>query len=86
MSLEFTLWVPACRRVSIIRSDGTCANDVVLQVDTQSIRNENHLINLISTFPSGQRIRLEVWRDRKMLTLEAVVGDWSQGQNRFRSP
>jgi S1-C subfamily serine protease len=59
---------------------------VVLQVDKQVVRNENQLINLISTLPAGQRVRLEVWRDRKMLTLDAVVGDWTRGQQRFRGP
>jgi S1-C subfamily serine protease len=63
---------------------GLEANDVVLQVDNQPIRSENHLINLISTLPAGQRVRLGVWRQRKLVVLEAVVGDWSQGQSRFR--
>jgi S1-C subfamily serine protease len=63
---------------------GLQANDVVLQVENVSIRNENHLINLISTLPPGQRIRLQVWRERNAITLEAVVGDWSKGQNRFQ--
>jgi S1-C subfamily serine protease len=64
---------------------GLRANDVVLQVDNTLIRNENHLINLISTLPAGQRVRLQIWRERKMLILEAVVGDWSREQNRFRT-
>jgi S1-C subfamily serine protease len=54
-------------------------------VDNTLIRNENHLINLISTLPARQRVRLQVWRDRSPLTLEAVVGDWSREQGRFRS-
>jgi S1-C subfamily serine protease len=62
---------------------GLHANDVVLQVDQQSIRNENQLINLISTLSVGQRVKLRVWRERKMITLEAVVGDWSQGKSRL---
>lgn len=64
---------------------GLRANDVVLQVDNIVIRDENHLINLISTFSAQQHVRLQIWRDRKMLQLEAVVGDWSRGQNRFRA-
>jgi serine protease Do len=64
---------------------GLRANDVVLQIDNRVVRNENHLINSISALPSGQRVRLQVWRDRKIVTLDAVVGDWSQGQNRLRS-
>jgi serine protease Do len=64
---------------------GLRANDVVLQVDGLPIRSENHLINLITGLAPGQKIVLQIWRDRKTSTLEAVVGDWSKNQNRFRS-
>jgi S1-C subfamily serine protease len=64
---------------------GLRANDVVLQVDSLVIRNENHLINLISALSAGQKIRLQVWRDRKRQALDAVVGDWAKAQNRFRA-
>jgi S1-C subfamily serine protease len=64
---------------------GLRANDVVLRVDNHPIRSESHLINLISTYPAGQKVQLQVWRERKMFTLEALVGDWSQGQNHLRS-
>jgi S1-C subfamily serine protease len=63
---------------------GLRPSDVVLKVDDRTIRNENHLINLISGLAAGQRIRLSVWRDGKHVTLEAVVGDWSRGQGRLR--
>jgi serine protease Do len=65
-------------------SAGLLANDVVLQVDDVSIRNENHLINLITGMVPGQKVRLQVWRERRTTTLEAVVGDWSKNQARFR--
>jgi S1-C subfamily serine protease len=63
---------------------GLRGNDVVLQVDDVSIRNENHLINLISGLPPGQRVRLQVWRDRQAVALEASVGDWAKEQGRLR--
>jgi S1-C subfamily serine protease len=63
---------------------GLHVNDVVLQVDGVQVRNDNHLINLISMLPAGQRVRLQVWRDRRVQNLDAVVGDWAQGQARFR--
>ena len=63
---------------------GLRANDVVLQLDGAAIRNENHLINLISIQPAGKKVRLQIWRERQLVTLEAVVGDWAQGQSRFR--
>jgi serine protease Do len=64
---------------------GLRASDVVLQVDGFPIRNENHLINMISGIPAGQKVKLQVWRERKTMTLEAVIGDWSKNQNRFKA-
>jgi serine protease Do len=64
---------------------GLRANDVVLDVDGFAIRNENHLINMISGIPAGQKVKLQVWRDRKTVALEAVVGDWSKNQARFKA-
>lgn len=63
---------------------GMKVDDVVLQVDSVPIKNENHLINLISSLPPGQRVQVQVWRDRKIVTLSAVVGDWSANQSRFQ--
>lgn len=64
---------------------GLRPNDVLLQVDGQPIRNENQLINYISELAPGQKVRLQVWRDRKLMVAEAVVGDWSKAQSRFRA-
>ena len=64
---------------------GLRARDVLLSVDATPIRNENHLINLVSALPAGQRIRLQVWRDRKKINLDAIVGDWTKGQARFKA-
>jgi len=58
---------------------------VILQVETVPIRDETHLINLISSLPAGQRVRLQIWRERNMIGAEAVVGDWSKAQARFRA-
>ena len=77
-------WVETVYQGTPAATAGLQANDVVLQVDERTIRNENQLINFISTLAPGQKIRLQVWRERKVLPLEAVVGDWSRGQNRFR--
>lgn len=64
---------------------GLRPEDIVLQVETAPIRNDTHLINLISTLNAGQRIRLQVWRERKLIALDAIVGDWAAAQSRFRS-
>jgi S1-C subfamily serine protease len=64
---------------------GLRAGDVVLQVDGAAIRNENQMINLISRLKAGQRVRMEVWRNRKTVAVDAVVGDWTQGQQRLKN-
>jgi serine protease Do len=64
---------------------GLQTNDVILQVENIAIRNENHLINLISSLNAGQKIRMQVWRDRSTTNLNAVVGDWTKAQTRFRT-
>lgn len=64
---------------------GIKPRDVILQLDNIPIRNENHFINLISNLPAGQRVRLQLWRERKLVTLDAVVGDWAAGQRRLRA-
>jgi serine protease Do len=66
-------------------ASGLQQNDVILQVENVAIRNENHLINLISSLNAGQRIRMQVWRDRSTTTLDATVGDWTKAQTRFRT-
>jgi len=63
---------------------GLKANDVVLSVDATAIRNENHFINLISALPPGRKVRLQVWRERRLVNVDAVVGDWSRGQSRLQ--
>ncbi|HLW68841.1 MAG TPA: trypsin-like peptidase domain-containing protein [Gemmataceae bacterium] len=63
---------------------GIKTGDVVLQLDNTAIRNENQLINLISAMPAGQKVRLQIWRNRQVQTLYAVVGDWSAAQARLK--
>jgi S1-C subfamily serine protease len=59
---------------------GLKVRDVILQIESVAIRNDTHLINLVSNLPPGQRVRLLVWRERNTVTLEASVGDWSKVQ------
>jgi serine protease Do len=77
-------WVETVYEGTPADKAGLRAGDVVLQVETMTVRNENHLINWISAQSPGQKIRLEVWRERKLITLEAVIGDWSRDRARFR--
>jgi S1-C subfamily serine protease len=64
---------------------GLQPQDVILQVEDISIRNENHLINLVSSLNPGQRVRVQVWRSRATTMLDATVGDWAKAQARFRT-
>lgn len=64
---------------------GLRASDVILSVDGVAIRNENHLINHIAGLPVGSRVKLQVWRDRRAVAVEALVGDWNQAQARLKS-
>jgi serine protease Do len=56
---------------------GLRAGDVILKLDAVEIRDENHLINLISALPVNQRVRLTVWRDRQAKAADVLVGDWA---------
>jgi len=63
---------------------GLKGSDVILQVDGVAIRNENHLINLIASLPIGQRVKLQVWRDKRAEMIDATVGDWNKAQTRLK--
>lgn len=65
---------------------GLMVKDVILQVDSVPIKTENHLINLISSLPPGHRIRMQVWRDRRTVQLDAEVGDWARATAKFSGP
>jgi S1-C subfamily serine protease len=64
---------------------GIKVKDVVLEVDGVAIRNENHFINLVSEMPAGKHIKVQLWRDRRTVSVEAEVGDWAKAQSRFKS-
>ena len=59
---------------------GLQVRDVILQVESVAIKNDTHLINLISNLPPGQRVRLQVWRERTVVAMDAIVGDWAKAQ------
>ncbi len=63
---------------------GLRAGDVVLQLEDVELRDEHHLINLISALPPGQRVRLTVWRDRKAETVGVVIGEYTGARQAFR--
>lgn len=63
---------------------GLKANDVILQVEGTAIRNENHLINLISAMEPGRKVRLRVWRGAAPTQIEITVADWNKGKSNVR--
>jgi S1-C subfamily serine protease len=65
-------------------SAGLRRNDVILELDGVAVRNENTLINAISALPPGKQVELKVWRDRRAVTIKAVVGDWNKAEGRFK--
>ena len=56
---------------------GLKPGDVILKLEDVDLRDENHLINLISSLPPSQRVKLTVWRDRKEQMVDVSIGDWT---------
>lgn len=65
---------------------GLRVGDVVLKVEDVAIRDENHLINLVSALPPGQRVRVTVWRERRTQMAEVVVGEYGAQKGRALRP
>ena len=63
---------------------GLTAGDVILKLEDVELRDENHLINLVSALPPNQRVKLSVWRERRERVVEVVIGDWSNARARPR--
>lgn len=61
---------------------GLRPGDVILKLEDVALRDENHLINLISTLPPGQRVKLVVWRDRRSQNLDVMIGDYRGTKDR----
>ena len=55
---------------------GLQVGDVIVKLDAVEIRDENHLINLISALPAGQRVRLTVWRAKKWQAVDVTIAEW----------
>jgi serine protease Do len=57
-------------------SAGLRPGDVILKLEDVKLRDENHLINLVSALPPGQRVKFEIWRDRRTQAVEVVIGEY----------
>ena len=65
---------------------GLKVGDVILQIEDVALRDENHLINVVSALPPGQKVRLTVWRDRKAQAAEVTVGEYGGTKVRANRP
>jgi serine protease Do len=52
---------------------GLQANDVILMVESVPVMDDNHLVNLISVRKLGEPVSLVVFRDRKEVTVKAML-------------
>ena len=56
----------------------------ILQVQAECVLPGEVLANLVSSLPIGQKIRLQIWRERAAVHVEAVVGDWAKAQAKLK--
>lgn len=61
-------------------------DDVVLTFDGVEIIDENHLINLVSQRPVNKKVKVVIFRGGKHLTLDIIVGDRSEFDERAEAP
>ena len=55
---------------------GLKVGDVVLKIGDVQLRDENHLINIVSALRANERVRLTVWRERKEQFVDVAIGDY----------
>ncbi|MFM8273580.1 MAG: S1C family serine protease, partial [Gemmata sp.] len=65
---------------------GMKMGDVVLKMEDVPVRDENHLINVVSALPVGQKVKLTVWRERKSVLVEITVGEYGGQKVRSNRP
>jgi S1-C subfamily serine protease len=65
---------------------GLRQGDVLLRLEDVELRDENHLINLVSALPPNQKVRLTVWRNRQSQQVEVLIGDWTNSRSRAYRP
>jgi S1-C subfamily serine protease len=63
---------------------GLRPGDVILKLEDVTLRDENHLINLVSALPPGQKVTLSIWRDRRIQQMDITIGEYPNGKPRSR--
>jgi serine protease Do len=61
-------------------------DDVILKFDGIDIQDENHLINLVSLAEVGRRVQLVVFRDGRQITMQMLLADRSELEQRSQIP
>ena len=61
-------------------------DDVILKFQEIDVADENHLINLVSLTPVGQKVTLVVFRDGREMTVEVLLTDRSELVERSEAP
>lgn len=61
---------------------GLKVKDVILKLEGVELRDENHLINLISNLPPNHKVRLSVWRESQLRSVDVTIGEWSTSAKR----
>jgi len=49
--------------------------DIIQKVDNKPINNVRELLNIVGRLEVGRKVKVEVWRDKKPVILEVVVGE-----------
>jgi serine protease Do len=63
---------------------GLKQGDVILKLEDVALRDENHLINLVSVLPPGQKVKLTVWRDKHLHAIDVTIAEYSKLKPRQR--
>jgi serine protease Do len=61
-------------------------DDVILSFGGVDVIDENHLINLVSLTPVDKRVKMSIFRSGKRVTMEVVLGDRTDLEERSEAP
>ncbi len=63
---------------------GLKRGDVILELESSVIVNDNQFINRVAGMAPGRKVQLKVWRGGKPFVADAVIGDWNAVSRSFR--
>lgn len=64
---------------------GLKVGDVIIRVDGKQVESRNDLIDLVQAKKKGDKVKLEILRDKKPMTIEIPVGEEEMGGGLFNS-